>query len=81
MKGLDLERRAFRRGYKDCQTYRMLRRLHPRWASNSRGPTSWWPTEGHEDAYRMGWETAARNAQEEESRLPSRDSRSRKPRP
>jgi hypothetical protein len=58
------ERYAYWRGYNDYQTYRKLLLLHPRWASDSRGLTSWWPVEGHEDAYRMGWETARHQAQE-----------------
>jgi hypothetical protein len=41
--------------------------LQPDWATNSRGPTSWWPSEGHEDAYRMGWETAAHDEHQKES--------------
>jgi hypothetical protein len=66
----DLEHRAFRRGYQDYQTYRKLLQLHPRWATNSRGPTPWWPSEGHEEAYRMGWETARYEGQEEKTALP-----------
>ena len=47
----DIDRKAFRRGFKDYQTYAKQREagLHS---------PIWRPVEGHEEAYAAGWETA-----------------------
>jgi hypothetical protein len=62
----DLELRAFRRGYKDCQIY-LTRRGRPSRSPDSRRPTPWWPPEGHEEAYSLGWETARQRRREKGS--------------
>ena len=67
-----LERHAFWRGYKDCQTYllrRNLRRLTP---FDSGAPVPWWPPKGHENAYSLGWAAAMQRWQGQESAGPSR---------
>lgn len=69
----DPERHAFWRGYKDCQTYLMRRDLRLRKACDSgAAPIPWWPSEGYEDAYSLGWETAMHRWREQEAAVRSR---------
>ncbi len=54
----DLEREAFRRGYKDYAIYALQKDLH------IAAELMWRPPEGHEDAYAGGWEVARLRALE-----------------
>lgn len=55
---VDLDRRAFRLGYRDFLIYDEQRRLGIARLFDSRYALPWRPPEGHEEAYRAGWETA-----------------------
>ncbi len=64
----DMEREAFRRGYRDYTTSALLK--NRRLATGFTSPFSpvWRPSEGHEDAYAAGWETARLRALDERSK-------------
>ncbi len=54
----DIDRKAFRRGFKDYQTYARQRGAGLPQAFMSLYSPIWRPLEGHEEAYAAGWETA-----------------------
>jgi hypothetical protein len=64
----EMEREAYWQGYRDYTTSALL--LNRQIVTGSKSPFSpvWRPSEGHEDAYGAGWETARLRALEERSR-------------
>lgn len=66
---IDKERKAFWRGYKDYRTYIEQKRLGMLQAFNSLYAPPFRPPEGHEEAYRAGWETAKLEYEKETTKV------------